>query len=148
MTTLITSAASGNNCTSGSTDPNCATTLSVEAAALLTFQISSGAPSAVAGGVVHYTVTVTNAAATPYSGASFTASLSGVLDDAVYNSDAAASTGTVSYTSPNLSWTGTVPANGTATITFSVTVNNPDTGNKILASALTSASTGSNCPAR
>ena len=131
----------------GSTDPSCATTVPVEAAALLTIAISSDVSSTVAGGVVHYTVTVTNAAATPYAGAAFTDSLSGVLDDAVYNGGATASTGTVSFTSPNLTWTGTVPATGSATITFSVTVSNPDTGNKILTNTLTSASTGSNCPA-
>jgi large repetitive protein len=147
LTTVITSTASGNNCTAGSTDPSCATSVPVENAALLTMGVSSAAASAVAGGVVQYTVTVTNAAATPYSGATFTDSLSGVLANATYNGDAAASTGTVTYTSPTLTWTGTVPANGTATITYSVTVSNPDTGNKILTNVLTSASTGGNCPA-
>jgi large repetitive protein len=147
LATQLTSAAAGNNCTAGSTDPNCATSVPVESAALLTFQVTSGAPSTVAGGVVQYTVTVTNAAATAYTGAAFSDDLTDVLDDAVYNGDAAASTGTLSYTSPDLTWTGTVPASGTATITFSVTVNNPDTDNEILTNALTSASTGSNCAA-
>ena len=143
--TLLTSAAAGNNCLAGSTDPSCATSVPVEKAALLTFAVSSDVSSAVTGGTVHYTVTVTNAAATPYAGATFTDDLTGVLDDASYNADATASTGTVLFTSPALTWTGTVPATGTATITFSVTVNNPDTGNKILSSALTSISVGSNC---
>jgi uncharacterized repeat protein (TIGR01451 family) len=147
LTTLLTSAAAENTCAVGSTDPTCATSVPVEEAALLTSGISSDVASTVAGGVVHYTVTVTNGAATPYSGATFTASLAGVLDDAAYDGDAAASVGTVTYTSPNLTWTGTVPADGTATITYSVTVNNPDTGNMILATALTSGSVGSNCPA-
>ena len=40
-----------------------------------------------------------------------------------------------------------MPASATATITYSVTVSNPDTGNMILSSTLTSASAGSNCPA-
>ena len=78
-----------------------------DAAALLTFAISSDAASTVAGGVVHYTVTVTNAAATPYAGATFTAELAGVLDDAAYGGGATASAGTVSFTSPDLTWTGT-----------------------------------------
>ena len=39
----------------------------------------------------------------------------------------------------------TARAEATATITFSVTVNNPDTGNDILASTVTSGSTGGNC---
>ena len=144
LATLITSTAAGNNCPARSTDPNCATTVPVESAALLTMTISSNAASAVAGGVVHYTVTVTNGAATPYTGAAFTDDLSGVLDDASYG-EASATVGTVTFTSPDLTWTGTVPANSTATITYSVTVNNPDTGDKILTSTLTSASTGSNC---
>ena len=147
LVTVVTSAAAGSNCASGSTDASCATSVPVESAALLTFQVSSGAPSTVAGGVVHYTVTVTNAAATAYAGATFTGDLTGVLGDATYDGDAAASTGTVSYASPDLSWTGMVPAGGTATITYSVTVDNPDTGGMILTTALTSASTGGNCPA-
>ena len=53
----------------------------------------------------------------------------------------------MSFTSPNLSWTGNLAVGATATITFSVTVNNPDTGNKILASTITSATPGSNCAA-
>jgi uncharacterized repeat protein (TIGR01451 family) len=147
LTTLLTSAAAGNTCAVGSTDPTCATSVAVEAAALLTSGLSSDVASTVAGGVVHYTVTVTNGAATPYAGATFTASLAGVLDDAAYDGDAAAGVGTVTYTSPTLAWTGTVPANGTVTITYSVTVSNPDTGNMILSTALTSTSVGSNCPA-
>ena len=77
----------------------------------------------------------------------FTDPLAGVIDDAAYNGDATASTGTVSFTSPNLTWTGNLAAGATATITFSVTVKNPDTGNGILASTITSATLGSNCPA-
>ena len=63
---------------------------------------------------------------------SFTDALAGVLDDAAYNSDAAATVGSGLYTSPNLTWTGTLAPGATATVTFSVTVSNPDTGNKIL----------------
>ena len=39
----------------------------VETAALLTFAVTSDVSSVVAGGTVHYTVTVTNAAATAYA---------------------------------------------------------------------------------
>ena len=39
---------------------------------------------------VTYTVTVTNSGQTPYTGAAFTDPLAGVLDDAAYNDDAAA----------------------------------------------------------
>ena len=68
-----------------------------------------------------------------------------MLDDAGYNGDAAATVGSVSFASPNLTWTGTLAVGAAATITFSVTVNNPDTGNKTLASTITSATSTSNC---
>ena len=38
--------------------------------------------------------------------------LTGVLDDATYNGNAAASTGTVSFTSPALTWTGSLAPGG------------------------------------
>ena len=65
-----------------------------------------------------------------------------MLDDASYNNDASATAGSVSFASPNLTWTGNLAIGASATITFSVTVNNPDTGNKVLASTITSASGG------
>ena len=49
------------------------------------------------GGTVGYTITVTNSGQTPYTGATFTDPLAGVLDDAVYNGDATATTGTVGF---------------------------------------------------
>ncbi len=88
---------------------------------------------------------MTNAGQSAYTGATFTDPLADVLDDASYNGDAAATAGSVSYASPNLTWTGNLAVGATATITFSVTVSNPDTGNKILASTITSATAGSNC---
>jgi uncharacterized repeat protein (TIGR01451 family) len=51
----------------------------------------------------------------------------------------------VSYTSPNLTWTGNLAVGATATITYSVTVNTPDTGSGILANTVTSTTAGSNC---
>ncbi|MGD0609675.1 MAG: hypothetical protein ABSA53_39660, partial [Streptosporangiaceae bacterium] len=146
LTSTVTSATAGSNCPAGSTDTRCTVTVTVVGADSLTFTQTAAAPSAVAGQVVSYTITVANSAASPYPGASFTDPLGGVLDDAAYDS-ATASSGTVSYTSPTLSWTGDVPANGTVTITYTVTVNNPDTGNMILASTISSPSADSNCPA-
>ena len=95
--------------------------------------------------MVSYTITVTNSGTVAYTGAALTDSLSGVLDDATYNGDATATAGSVTFASPNLTWTGNLAAGAAATITFSVTVNNPDTGNKVLASTITSATAGSNC---
>ena len=44
-------------------------------------------------------------------------------------------------------WTGDIPAGGTVTITGTVTVNNPDTGNHLMTQVTTSAAPGNNCPA-
>ena len=113
----------------------------------LTIAASAGSSTTTPGSVVTYTVTVTNSGQTAYTGATFTDPLAGVLDDASYNNTAAATSGSVSFASPNLTWTGNLAVGASATITFSVTVNNPDTGNKSLASTITSATGGSNCVA-
>ena len=146
LTSTVTSATAGNNCAAGSTDPRCTSSVPVLVPGL-EIAVSAGSATTTPGAVVHYTVMVTNSGQTPYTGATFTDPLGGVLDDAAYNGDASATAGTVSFTSPNLTWTGNLAVGATATITFSVTVNNPDTGNKILASTITSATPGSNCAA-
>ena len=146
LTGTVTSATAGTNCPAAGGDARCTATVTIVGADSLTFTQTAAAASAVAGQVVDYTITIVNSAASPYSGASFTDPLTGVLDDAAYNSDAAATAGTVTYASPTLSWTGDVPANGTVTVTYSVTVNNPDTGDMILAATIGSPSAGSNCP--
>jgi uncharacterized repeat protein (TIGR01451 family) len=107
-----------------------------------TADVSQTAP----GDTVHYTITVADTGQTSYTGATLTDSLTGVLDDATYGNDAVATTGTVSFTSPNLTWTGDLPVGGTATITYSVTVNDPETGNLMLANTVSSGTPGSNCP--
>jgi large repetitive protein len=147
LANTVTSATPGSNCPAGGTDVRCTATVTVVGASTLTFTQTSAAASAAAGDTVAYTITVANSGASPFNGASFTDPLTGVLDDATYNNNAVASAGTVTFASPTLSWTGNVPANGTVTITYTVTVNNPDTGNKILTSTISSPSPGSNCPA-
>ncbi|MGD0608399.1 MAG: Ig domain-containing protein, partial [Streptosporangiaceae bacterium] len=123
-----------------------ATAITVLAGAL-SITATANVATTTPGATVGYTVTVTNTGQVAYTGATFTDPLSGVLDDATYNANAAATAGTVTYASPNLTWTGNLAIGATATITFSVTVTNPDTGNDILASTITSATTGSTCPA-
>src|SRR6202030_4315671 len=61
--------------------------------------------------------------------------------------NAAATAGSASYAAPNLTWTGDLSPGASATITYSVTVNNPDTGNQSLTGTLISATPGNNCPA-
>ncbi len=99
------------------------------------------------GSTVGFTITVDDTGQTPYPGITVTDPLGGVLTDGIYNNNAIASSGTVSYISPTLTWTGDLTPGVTATITYSVTVNNPDTGDKLLINTVTTAATGSNCPA-
>jgi hypothetical protein len=103
-------------------------------------------PTATPGSAVSYTITVTNAGQAPYSPATVTDDLTGVLADATYDNDAAATSGTVSYSSPILTWTGDLTPGATATISYSVQVANPDTGGRVLTNTATSTAPGSTCP--
>jgi fimbrial isopeptide formation D2 family protein/uncharacterized repeat protein (TIGR01451 family) len=91
----------------------------------------------VPGEKVTYTVAVKQTGSAP-AAASFTDDLTKVLDDADYNGDAVASVGTVSVAGNGLSWSGTVPVGGTATITYSVTVKTPPAGDQQLTNVVTS----------
>ncbi|GAA4160645.1 hypothetical protein GCM10022286_16980 [Gryllotalpicola daejeonensis] len=99
------------------------------------------------GEIVTYTVKVTNTGAAAYTAtdpASFTDDLSKVTDDATYNGDA---TSGATVTGNTLSWSGPLAAGATVTITYSVTVNNPDTGDKRLDNTVvTPAGSGGDCP--
>ena len=142
LASTVTSTTVSSNCASGSTDTRCSSTVGVS---VLTIAMTASPATVAPGATVSYTITVTNSGAVAFTGAALTDSLSGVLDDASYNANATATTGSVSFASPNLSWTGNLAAGASATITFSMTVNSPDTGDKSLASTITSASAGSNC---
>ena len=99
MASTLSTAAAGSNCPSGSTDPRCSVSVTVLIPAL-TIVTTANATAAVPGQPVTVTVTVTDTGQTPYSGAVVTDSLDGALDDAAYNNDASATTGSVSYASP------------------------------------------------
>jgi large repetitive protein len=144
LTNTATSATAGNNCPAGGTDPRCSVTVDIAALTIVnTASVSTTTP----GSAVAYTVTVTNTGQTLSTGVSVTDPLTGVLDDAAFDSDATTSSGSVTYARPNLTWTGDLAPGATAIITFSVTVNSPDTGDKSLTSTVTSAAAGNNCPA-
>ena len=143
LTTQVSTAAAGSNRGAGSTDPACATAVPV---AMITMTTAAATPTTTPGGTVSYTITITNTGQVEIFATTVTVPLAGVLDDAAYNSDAAATTGLVSYTSPDLTWTGDLNPGDTATITYTVTVNNPDTGDKTLTATLTSATPGASCP--
>ncbi|MER5866516.1 hypothetical protein [Kitasatospora sp. NPDC002040] len=129
-------------CPAGSTDPKCSNEVRIRH---LTVVKTSSAAEVKAGGRISYTVTVTNDGQLDYTAATFTDNLSKVIDDATYNGDATATTGTVGYTAPTLTWTGALKAGQSASVTYSVTVNNPLTGDGVLTNAVVSPDGG--CPA-
>ncbi len=87
---------------------------------------SDATASSKPGDVVHYTVKLTNTgsgAFTVANPARMLDDLTGVLDDATYNADAAADVGaTPSYAAPRIAWSGPLAAGQTVTVTYSVTL--------------------------
>ena len=98
------------------------------------------------GQAVTYTVTVTDSGQTAYAGAAVADDLSGVLGDAAYDGDAAATGGSVYVVAPVLTWTGDLSPGDSVTVTYSVTVDNPDTGGHVLTNTVTSTTLDNNCP--
>jgi uncharacterized repeat protein (TIGR01451 family) len=149
MTNTVVSTTKGSNCASGSTDSRCTATVDVTDAVSLTFTKTADVASTVAGATVNYMITVVNSTNSPIASAEFTDPLAGILDDATYNGDARATSGALSYTAPDLAWTGTIGAGSTVTVTYSVTVHALATGDQILEGAVSSSSlpTSDNCTA-
>ncbi|MGV9775710.1 DUF7927 domain-containing protein [Streptosporangium sp. NPDC003464] len=145
LASTVTSTTPGTTCPAGGDDPRCTARVPVTQATTLTFDKSADTRSAAQGQVVTYTITISNSGLTPYTGAAFTDELAGALDDAAYNGDATAGTGLVTVVGPLLSWTGNVPADGSTTVTYSVTAGSPGAGDDILTNTLVSASPGGNC---
>ncbi|MGY0492644.1 DUF11 domain-containing protein [Streptomyces sp. WG-D5] len=97
------------------------------------------------GDTVTYTVKAKNISKLDYPNARFTDDLTENLDDATYNDDARASIGTVSYTEPKVGWTGDIPAGQTATVTYSVKVDDPVGGDGKLTNSVTADTPRTNC---
>jgi Ice-binding-like/Domain of unknown function DUF11 len=112
----------------------------------LTISITAQTSSTAPGDTVDYAITIADTGQTDYGGATVTDSLAGVLDDATYGNDATATSGSVSFAAPGLTWTGDLSAGATVTVTFSVSVNDPATGDLSLVSTVSSAAPGSSCP--
>ncbi|MFC7645283.1 putative Ig domain-containing protein [Streptosporangium lutulentum] len=143
LANAVTSPTVGSTCPASGSDPRCTATVTVSGLSIVKV---ADAATTTPGGTVRFTVTATNNGQTPYTGATFTDSLVGLLDDAVYQADAVATSGSVSYTSPNLTWTGNLAVGASATITYSVTVRNPDTGDRAISNTISSTTPGSTCP--
>ncbi|MGY6652166.1 DUF7927 domain-containing protein [Amycolatopsis sp. TRM77291] len=143
LSNVVTSETPGGNCPPGSTDPKCGTTTPVSG---LLIEKSVDKQSANPGDVVKYTVTVRNTGQTKLTDATFTDDLTQVLDDADYQNDGAATIGEVSYAAPKLTWTGDLEVDATSTVTYTVKVKNPNTGDNVLKNVVSSETPGGNCP--
>ncbi|MGW8378238.1 isopeptide-forming domain-containing fimbrial protein [Streptomyces sp. ODS28] len=134
-----------SNCAAGSTDADCSSETHISA---LDIKKTSSPGKAKPGDKVTYTVTVRNKGKAAYSGASFTDDLGGTLDDARFNDDARASSGSAAYDAGarRLSWRGDVPAGETVTVTYSVTVGKPPQGDGRLKNGVTGTE-DTDCPA-
>ncbi|SEI83170.1 CshA/CshB family fibrillar adhesin-related protein [Demequina mangrovi] len=123
-----------SNCDAEDAGPECEVTLPIQALEIL--KTADPDDEVLPGETVTYTVTLTNIGQVDYLGASFTDDLTEVLDDAVYNDDESATSGTPTYSEPTLSWSGSIAAGDTVTVTYSVTVNDPMSGDGLLDNAV------------
>ena len=145
LTNTVVSTAPGSTCPPGGTSPAC-TAAVTDLIPALTITKTASTVTTTPGSAVGYTITVADTGQTRYAGAVVTDDLTGVLASAAYNADAAASTGTVSYARPVLTWTGDLNPGDTAAITYSVTVSNPETGPTTVTNTAVSTAPGSTCP--
>jgi uncharacterized repeat protein (TIGR01451 family) len=97
------------------------------------------------GGRVSYTLTAKNTGTDPIAPADLTDDLAGVVDDAGYNGDVHATTGTATVSGSTLEWQGDLDPGQTVTITYSVTVTGPDYADGTLMNTATSSIPGTQC---
>ncbi len=101
--------------------------------------------SALPGDIVTYTVAVTNTGQIPFTDeepASFSDDMSHVLDDASYNGDVSVGG---SLTGSTLTWAGPLDVGEVLQVTYSVTVDDPMTGDSSLRNVVTPSSRGGEC---
>ncbi|MET7756944.1 hypothetical protein ABZT27_19900 [Streptomyces sp. NPDC005389] len=97
------------------------------------------------GDTLTYTITAKNVSAHDYPNARFSDDLTGNLDDADYRGDVRTDLGTATYQAPRIGYVGTVPAGKTATVTYSVKIKNPPTGDGRLRDRVVVETPRSNC---
>ena len=107
--------------------------------------------SVLAGQTVTYSLAIKNTGTIAYTAAlpaSFSDDLSAVTDDATYVAGSATSNvAGWTFGGPNpLTGSGPLAAGATATITYQVVVNKPDTGNQTLVNSVTATGQGGTCP--
>ncbi|MFB7800893.1 GEVED domain-containing protein, partial [Isoptericola sp. NPDC056134] len=151
LTNVVVADVPGTNCADSSQDPACRTDneTGVDTPAL-TITKTADATNPEPGDAVTYTITAINDTNVNYRDAHLTDDLTDVLDDATFDpATLTATRGTATYDEPVIDWTGTIPAGRRATITYHVTVNNPDTGNQRLTNAVVAAddAPNTNCSA-
>lgn len=89
------------------------------------------------GGQVTYTVTYTNTGLVDVPNAAFTDDLTAVLDDAAIGAAPTATTGAASMAGAVLSWTGALDAGDSVSVSYTVTVADPATGDGALTNTAT-----------
>ncbi|MDP3951829.1 GEVED domain-containing protein [Microbacterium sp.] len=139
LTNTVVPTGPGGDCTP---EEECTTTTDVQS---YTVSKTSSAESVQLGGTIEYTVTVTNTGNVDFTEdapASFTDDLSAVLDDATYNDDA---TEGATVSGSTLAWSGALAAGDSVDITYSVTVNSPNTGDNVLTNAVVPDGPGGSC---
>lgn len=135
---VVTPVAPGGVCV----DDGCGTDTAVAAYSV---EKTADVQDVVGGGEVGYEVTVTNIGQLPYTAdapASFIDDLSGVLDDATYNGDASAGAVVIG---DELSWSGALGIGESVTVTYSVTVDRPESGDRILRNTVVTDGPGGTC---
>ncbi|MGW1882215.1 DUF7927 domain-containing protein [Streptomyces sp. NPDC001970] len=133
---------------SGTADTHLASAIALSAPALdVEITKTASTTSAEPGDKVTYTITAKNLGDTDLPDVRFTDDLTDNLDDAVYDGDAAATTGKVSYAEPELSYVGGIPAGQSVTVTYSVTVGPAGAGDGSLRNSVVEESEWSNCEA-
>ncbi|MFF9564296.1 SpaA isopeptide-forming pilin-related protein [Leifsonia sp. NPDC014704] len=137
--TAVTTSTAGSDAPGGNTTGGAKFDVRADASQCsLAYAKTSPVQTAFPGDKVGYSIAVKNTGSLAYDKASLTDDLSDVLKDATYNNDHAASVGTAAFQSPTLAWSGGLAPGQTATITYSVTVKNPDPGDHSMKNTIVS----------